>query len=92
MAHLVGDSRGVPHRWVGCDRYNPSGAAADAGQEAAGRGQGTARAADDSVVDGPQALQGAPSVPSIPAQRGARLDPCRARNRLPPQKFHREIP
>jgi hypothetical protein len=80
VAPPVGAPMSVPHRWVGCDRYHPSGSAADAGQDAAGRVRGAVRAADDGVVDIPPALQGSSSVPSITAQRMARCDPYRARN------------
>ena len=83
--------RVVPHRWVVFDRCNPSGSAADAGLDAAARVRGAARAADDSVVDVPQALQGSPSAPPMHAQRVARFDHYRARNCLPPQKLRREI-
>ena len=82
---------GVPHRWVVFDRCNPSGAAADAGHDAAARVLGAARAAEDGVVDVPQALHGSPSAPPIHAQRVARFDHYRARNCLPPQKLRREI-
>jgi hypothetical protein len=92
VAPPVGAPRGVPHRWVGCDRCHPSGAAADAGREAAARVRGAARAAEDGVVDVPQALHGSPSAPPIPAQRVVRFDPYHARNCLPPQKLRREIP
>ena len=91
VAPPVGDHRGVPHRWVVCDRCNPSRAAADAGHDAAARVRGSARAAEDGVVDVPQALHGAPGAPPIPAQRVARCDHYRARNCLPPQKLRREI-
>ena len=60
VASAVCDHRVVPHRWVVCDWCNPSGSAADAGHEAAARGRGSARAADDGVVDVPQALHAAP--------------------------------
>jgi hypothetical protein len=85
------DHRVVPHRWVVVERCNPSGAAADAGPDAAARVRGFARAADDGVVDVPQALHGAPSASRINAQRVARFDHSRVRNCLPPQKLHREI-
>jgi hypothetical protein len=39
----VCDHRVVPHRWVVFDRCNPSGAAADAGHEAAARVRGGLR-------------------------------------------------
>jgi hypothetical protein len=91
VAPPVGDHRVVPHRWVVCDRCNPSGSAADAGREAAARVLGATRAADDGVVDVPQALHGSPSAPPIYAQRVARFDHSRARNCLPPQKLRREI-
>ena len=87
----VCDPRVVPHRWVVLDRYNPAGAAAAARRDAAARGRGSVRAADDGVVDVPQALHGSPSAPRITAQRGARCDHYRAHNCLPPQKLHREI-
>src|SRR6058998_498352 len=87
VAPPVGDPRVVPHRWGVFDRCNPSGAAADAGHEAAARVLGAARAADDGVVDVPQALHGSPSAPPITAQRVARFDHYRARNCLPPQKL-----
>ena len=67
VAPPVCDHRGVPHRWVVFDRCNPSGAAADAGHDAAARVLGAARAADDGVVDVPQALHGAPGAPPITA-------------------------
>jgi hypothetical protein len=70
---------------------NPSGSAVDAGHDAATRVRGSARAADDGVVDVPQALPGAPRAPPITAQRVARFDHYRARNYLPPQKLRREI-
>ena len=91
VAPPVGDHRVVPHRWVVCERGNPSGAAADAGHEAAARVRGAARAADDGAVEVPQALHGSPSAPPIPAQQVARCDHSRARNRLPPQKLRQEI-
>ena len=91
VAPAVCDPRVVPHRWVVCDRGNTSGAAADAGQDVAARMRGSARAADDGVVDVPQALHGAPSAPPMTAQRVARFDHYRARNCLPPQKLRREI-
>ncbi len=85
-AHMV-----VPHRWVVFDRCNPSGAATDAGLDAAARVLGAARAADDGVVYIPQALHGSPSAPPINAQRVAQFDHSRARNCLPSQKLRREI-
>jgi len=85
-AHMV-----VPHRWVVLDGWNSSGSAVDAGLDAAARVLRAERAADDGVVDVPQGLHGAPSVPPIHAQRGARCDHYRARNCLPPQKWRREI-
>src|SRR6266446_7540575 len=88
VAPPVCDHRVVPHRWVVCDRCNPSGSAADAGHEAAAWVRGSARAAEDGVVDVPQALHGAPGAPPITAQRVARFDHYRARNCLPPQKLH----
>jgi hypothetical protein len=91
VAPPVCDHRGVPHRWVVCDRCNPSESAADAGHDAAARVRGAARAADDGVVYLPQAFHGSPSAPPIHAQRGARCDHYRARNCLPPQKLRREI-
>jgi len=91
VAPPVGDPRVVPHHWVGFDRCNPSGPAADAGLDAAARVRGAVRAADDGVVDVPQALHGSPSALRIPAQRGARCDHYRARNCLPPQRLRREI-
>ena len=68
VAPPVCDPRVVPHRWVVCDRCNPSGSAADAGFDAAARVLGAARAADDGVVYIPQALHGSPSAPPINAQ------------------------
>ena len=91
VALPVCDHRVVPHRWVVFDRGNPSGSAADAGLDAVARVLGAARAADDGVVDVPQALHGSPSAPPIHAQRVARCDHYRARNCLPPQKLCREI-
>ena len=91
VAPPVGDPRVVPHRWGVFDRCNPSGAAADAGLDAAARMRGAARAADDGVVDVPQALHGSPSGPPMHAQRGARCDPYRARNCLLPLKLRRDI-
>jgi len=91
VAPPVGDRRVVPHRRVVLDRSNLSGSAAEAGHEAAARVLGAARAADDGVVDVPQALHGSPSAPPITAQRVARCDRYRARNCLPPQKLRREI-
>ena len=91
VAPPVCDHRVVPHRWVVFDRYNPSGSAADTGDAAAARVLGAARAADDGVVDVPQALHGSPSAPPIHTQRVARCDHYRARNCLPPQKLRREI-
>src|SRR6266516_7214092 len=88
VAPAVCDHRVVPHRWVVCDRCNPSGSAADAGHDAAAWVRGSARVAEDGVVDVPQALHGAPGVPPITAQRVARFDHYRARNCLPPQKLH----
>ena len=85
------DHRVVPHRWVVFDRCNSLGSAADAGHEAAARVRGSARAADDGVVDVRQALHGAPSTPPIHAQRVARFDHYHAHNCLPPQKLRREI-
>jgi hypothetical protein len=61
-SNFAGIARGIPHRWMVFDRGNPSGSAADAGHDAAVRGRGSVRAADDSVVDVPQALHGAPSA------------------------------
>jgi hypothetical protein len=55
--------RVVPQRWVGLDQCHPSGAAADAGHDAAAWVRGAARAADDGVVDIPRALSGAPRAP-----------------------------
>ena len=60
VAPPVGDHRVIPHRWMVCEWCHPSGSAADAGHEAAARGRGSARAADDGVVDVPQALHAAP--------------------------------
>src|SRR6266446_3963233 len=74
VAPPVGDPRVVPHRWVVFARCNPSGAAAAAGHDAAARVRGAARAADDGVVDVPQALQGSASASPITAQRVARFD------------------
>ena len=91
IAPPVCDHRVVPHRWVVCDRCHPSGSAADAGHAAAARVRGAARAADDGVVDVPQALHGASSAPPMHAPRVARCAPYRARNYLPPQKLRREI-
>jgi len=91
IAPPVGDHKVVPHRWGVFDRCNPSGSAADAGHEAAARVRGATRAADDGVVDVPQALHGSPSAPPIPAQRVARFAHYCARNGLPPQKLRREI-
>ena len=91
VAPPVGDHRVVPHRWGVFDRCNPSGSVADAGHDATARVLGAARAADDGVMDVPQALHGAPSAPPITAQRVARFDHYRARNGLPPQKLRREI-
>ena len=91
VAPPVGAPRVVPHRWGVFDRCNPSGSAADAGHDAAARVRGAARAADDGVVDIPQALHGSPSAPPIHTQRVARFDHYRARNCLPPQKLRREI-
>src|SRR5712691_11587750 len=91
VAPPVGAPRVVPHRWGVFDRRNPSGSPADAGHDAAARVLGAARAADDGVVDVPQALHGSPSAPPITAQRVARFDHYRARNCLPPQKLRREI-
>ena len=54
------DLRGVPHRWGVLDRCNRSGSAADAGHDAAARGRGSARAADDGVLDVPQPFMGRP--------------------------------
>ena len=79
VAPAVCDPRVVPHRWVVVDQGNPSGAAADAGHAAAWV-RGAARAAEDGVVDVPQALHGLPSAPPITAQRGARCDHYRASN------------
>jgi hypothetical protein len=83
--------RVVPHRWVVCDRCNPSRSTADAGSDAAARVRGAARAADDGVVDVPQALHGSPKTPPMHAQRVARFDHYRARNCLPPKKLRRDI-
>ena len=91
VAPPICDPRVVPHCWVVFDRCNPLGAAADAGHDAAARVRGSARAADDGVMDVLQALHGAPSAPPINAQRVARFDHYRARNCLPPQKLRREI-
>ena len=91
VAPPVGDHRVVPHRWVVFDRCNPSGSAADAGHDVVARVRGAARAADDGVVNVPQALHGSPSAPPITAQRVARCEHYRARNCLPPQKLRREI-
>src|SRR2546428_6910259 len=91
VAPPVCGHRVVPHRWVVFDRYNPSGSAADAGLDAAARVPGAARAADDGVVDVPQALHGARSAPPITAQSVARFDRYRAHNCLPPQKLRQEI-
>jgi hypothetical protein len=73
------------------DRHTPAGSAVDAGPDAAARVLGSARAADDGVVDVPQALHGSPSAPPMTAQRGARCDHYRAHNCLPPQKLCRKI-
>src|SRR5713101_590256 len=83
VAPPVGDHRAVPHRWVVFERCTPAGAAADAGHEAAARVLRAARAAEDGVVDVPQALHGSPRAPPMTAQRVARLDHYRARNCLP---------
>src|SRR5882724_10807453 len=91
VAPPVCNHRVVPHRWVVFDRCNPSGSAADAGHEAAARVLGAARAADDGVVDVPQALHASPSAPLINVHRVARFDRYRARNCLPPKKLRREI-
>ena len=91
VAPPVGAHGVVPHRWVVFDRGNPSGSAADAGHDAAVRVLGSARAADDGVVDVPQTLHGSPSAPPINAPRVARFDHYRARNWLPPQKLRQEI-
>src|SRR5262249_11908034 len=72
----------VPHRWGVLERCNLPGSAADAGHEAAARVQGAARAADDDVVDVPQALHRASSAPPIAAPRIARCDHYRASNCL----------
>ena len=77
-----------PHHWGVCDRCNPSGSAADAGQDAAAWVRGSARAAVDGGVDVPQALPRSPGAPPITAQRVARFGHSRARNCLPPQKLH----
>ena len=84
-------NRVVPHRWVVFDRGNSSGSDADAGHDASAWVLASARAADDGVVDVPQALHWSPSAPPIHAQRVARCDHYRARNCLPPQKLRREI-
>jgi hypothetical protein len=81
--------RGVPHRWVVFDQCNPSGAAADAGRDAAARVLGAVRAAEDGVVSIPQALHGSPSAPPIPAQRVARFDGHCTRNYLLKNKLRR---
>src|SRR5215471_8899597 len=87
--------RGVPHCWVVLDRCNPVGSAADAGPEAAARGEGLRvrrmTGSTDGMVDVPQALHGSPSTSPIPAQRVAGLDRDLARNCLPPLKLHRKI-
>src|SRR5712691_11537493 len=71
VAPPVCNHRVVPHRWVVFDRCNPSGSAADAGHEAAARVLGAACAADDGVVDVPQALHASPSAALINAHRVA---------------------
>ena len=53
VAPPVGDHRVVPHRWGGCDRCTPSGAAAGAGHEAA------ARVRKRDVSFGPRTREGA---------------------------------
>ena len=65
----------------------PRGQPRTAGLDAAARVLRAARAADDGVVDVPQALHGSPSAPPIHAQRVVRFDHYRARNCLPPQKL-----
>src|SRR6266481_1412476 len=72
VAPPVCDPRVVPHRWVVFDRCNPSGSAADAGLDAAARVLGAARAADDGVVDVPQALHASPSAPLVSDLRQSR--------------------
>jgi hypothetical protein len=66
---LVSDGVVAPHvfdpmvvldRGVVLTRCNPAGSAADAGHDAAARVRGSARAADDGVVDVPQARHGVP--------------------------------
>ena len=87
VAPPVCDHRVVPHRWEVFDRCNPSGSAADAGHDAAAWVRGSARAAEDGVVDVPQALHGAPSAPPMTAQRVARFDHYRAHNCLPRRSY-----
>ncbi len=53
VAPPVCDHRGIPHRWVVCDRGNSSRSVADVGHDAAVRVRGFARASDDGVVDVP---------------------------------------
>ena len=63
----------------------------DAGLDAAARVLRAERAADDGVVDVPQALHVSPSAPPINAQRVARFDHYRTRNGLPLKKLRRDI-
>jgi hypothetical protein len=51
------------------DRYDPPGAAVDAGLEAATQAQRAERTADGGVVDVPQALHVSPRAPRMNAQR-----------------------
>src|SRR5262245_35590280 len=56
------------------DRYDPPGAAVDAGLEAATQARRSERTAGGGVVDDPQALHVSPRAPRMDAQRVALCD------------------
>ena len=81
----------VPHRWVVLDGCNPSGAAVDAGCDAATRARRAERVVDGGVVSVLEALYRSPSAPRINAQRVAQFDHYRTRNCLPSKKLRQAI-